>query len=801
MKKLFTLAMALFVTSVTVLAENPYAATGNEPVIGQTQVIYHPTKDKENILADDMCGAQGWSVQCMNTEKTLDQASSITIDGTSYATIKISNGAQTKVTLPEGYVANAVTIYSVINKDAATTRPCYWKEVDGVTYEQPESDYLTSFKDFSNPDVSYFKLSGNNTFTLTNSGEQPLVVLVVDYSEAKAEPTFPEIPTLGDGVLTAPAVWPLNGSKMLPLDGEIILTFGEKVVAGGAATIGDIQVPVVAAGDTIRLAYTGLNPNTEYTVTIPARQIGTETAANEELTYTFTTGVENTLFYCDFHVYPYAYYDVYGNITGNENLINKGSTDVTEELAGMTFYSGTKGRVVLLSGSVNGATTEENYGPETEADFGASNRAAQLIDGANGLYVEFPEFEGPVDVTFYLANADGKAGTIVFTDEEADKDHPVYTHTFNALNRMKKVTFTYPYKGKHKLRVYNQKLKLDINDVLIVKGEGEGIEKPVYTDQDAPVVLKKYPTEAPYAGVDGKIIVIYDEPVFVAEGATATIGETTVPVTVDGAKVVAEYTNLENSKAYTAVMPAVKDEAGNETAAVEIAFTTIADNYLYYTDFKDYPADYFEMFWNIPNELGDNADIHAKDVADNETKVVAGITYFSGYFGRVVAMGKSNMVDPVDETHAGASERCIQLIGGGDDLYLQLPEVNGPADVTFYVGGQGTAATLKLTNGLNGDKADALTTFDLSAEKLMHKFTYNYTEESPVAFRLYNMDAKFNIHDIIVVKGEKSGIESVAVDNDTDAIYYNLQGVRVANPENGVYIRVQGDKTTKVYVK
>lgn len=44
-----------------------------------------------------------------------------------------------------------------------------------------------------------------------------------------------------------------------------------------------------------------------------------------------------------------------------------------------------------------------------------------------------------------------------------------------------------------------------------------------------------------------------------------------------------------------------------------------------------------------------------------------------------------------------------------------------------------------------------------------------------------------------------AGVEAVeAAEADAPAVYYNLQGVRVANPENGLYIRVQGNKATKV---
>ena len=45
---------------------------------------------------------------------------------------------------------------------------------------------------------------------------------------------------------------------------------------------------------------------------------------------------------------------------------------------------------------------------------------------------------------------------------------------------------------------------------------------------------------------------------------------------------------------------------------------------------------------------------------------------------------------------------------------------------------------------------------------------------------------------------EKSGIENIEINENGSVVYYNLQGVKVANPENGVFIKVQGSKATKV---
>ncbi|MDE6801851.1 MAG: hypothetical protein K2J06_03700, partial [Muribaculaceae bacterium] len=51
-------------------------------------------------------------------------------------------------------------------------------------------------------------------------------------------------------------------------------------------------------------------------------------------------------------------------------------------------------------------------------------------------------------------------------------------------------------------------------------------------------------------------------------------------------------------------------------------------------------------------------------------------------------------------------------------------------------------------------------------------------------------------------EGEKAGIDEIASDDANAPVeYYNLQGIRVENPANGLYIRKQGSKATKVLVR
>ena len=52
-----------------------------------------------------------------------------------------------------------------------------------------------------------------------------------------------------------------------------------------------------------------------------------------------------------------------------------------------------------------------------------------------------------------------------------------------------------------------------------------------------------------------------------------------------------------------------------------------------------------------------------------------------------------------------------------------------------------------------------------------------------------------------VASGIQTGVESVGVDADGEAEYYTLQGVRVAKPAAGIYLRRQGGTVSKVLVK
>lgn len=59
-----------------------------------------------------------------------------------------------------------------------------------------------------------------------------------------------------------------------------------------------------------------------------------------------------------------------------------------------------------------------------------------------------------------------------------------------------------------------------------------------------------------------------------------------------------------------------------------------------------------------------------------------------------------------------------------------------------------------------------------------------------------------NMTSVIVLPDGATGIDNIITDNTNKTLeYFNLQGVRVENPSNGIYIRRQGNDVQKVYVR
>lgn len=130
--------------------------------------------------------SDGWQVWISaNSSGTYDKAlswgSSITVDGTTYNSLKGSNGRQFNITLPDTVIANRITIYGYNNGTPSTTS--LWSTVGSTTYDESTEAPLVS-TDASDPYVRVFSLDNvtGNIALINNGAIQQCFVVVIDYT-------------------------------------------------------------------------------------------------------------------------------------------------------------------------------------------------------------------------------------------------------------------------------------------------------------------------------------------------------------------------------------------------------------------------------------------------------------------------------------------------------------------------------------------------------------------------------------------------------------------------------------------
>jgi hypothetical protein len=167
-----------------------------------------------------------------NDTKNISGGKTIEIEGKSYTSMKVSNGAENTLTLPEGKVAGGITFYSYVNfdGDAADARTSYWKEVAGIAFDpETEGVVFQSFLTPETPDVRNIDFGGSklNKITFTNTGEQCCYVIEVTI----------ETGSVIDGINNAvaekaikAATFNLAGQQVKPGFKGIAIQNGKKVV-------------------------------------------------------------------------------------------------------------------------------------------------------------------------------------------------------------------------------------------------------------------------------------------------------------------------------------------------------------------------------------------------------------------------------------------------------------------------------------------------------------------------------------------------------------------------------------------
>ncbi len=245
------------------------------------------------------------------------------------------------------------------------------------------------------------------------------------------------------------------------------------------------------------------------------------------------------------------------------------------------------------------------------------------------------------------------------------------------------------------------------------------------------------------------------------------VGTTTITATVDETA-----TYKAGSASYTLVVedpntfwaPDCKD-----TTNPEFTFETISG------DFEP---------WTTDTRYGLKASAYSGGAANASDAVAASpVLDFTKYtapmtlnYRQALNQFKVNgaLIDCTDEAIAPYVSIVAQL--DGETEWTKIGDVNAP-----------TAFNWNFYDGAEIDLAQ------FAGKKVKIGFRYVSTTECAGTWEI----------DHVVVKAQKisTGVAEIETAENAPVEYFNLQGVRVANPENGLYIRRQGNKVSKVIVK
>lgn len=137
---------------------------------------------------------------------------------------------------------------------------------------------------------------------------------------------------------------------------------------------------------------------------------------------------------------------------------------------------------------------------------------------------------------------------------------------------------------------------------------------------------------------------------------------------------------------------------------------------------------------------------------------------------------------PADRfSNAKAGDKLVCMISEAQNPYIQL--MFGGWEDTFFI---------KINNYENPER------FTITENSIT--VTLTQEEVDKLKARGLVMPAnRFVLDQLLLVPDNTTGATDLIIENNDCAVeYYNLQGVRVSNPENGIFIRRQGNKISKI---
>jgi len=212
------------------------------------------------------------------------------------------------------------------------------------------------------------------------------------------------------------------------------------------------------------------------------------------------------------------------------------------------------------------------------------------------------------------------------------------------------------------------------------------------------------------------------------------------------------------------------------------------------------PHDYYfvmeENLWDSGNEIAvpfsynESEDIYTLDVKvipgsgshmSGDVEIIHDIPGFAGAF--YIRDGKAN--------NAGRYFVPIQTARS-----VSRVDINNESMVPFIVDKNGCAeASLGLVDNTNSPLLPGAPVYGVVSKLATMDDGIYAINSGTLKLKVDGDNSKLSIGEATV-----TGVSDVAVDA-AEVEFFNLQGVRVTNPENGVYIRRQGSTVTKVYVR
>lgn len=250
---------------------------------------------------------------------------------------------------------------------------------------------------------------------------------------------------------------------------------------------------------------------------------------------------------------------------------------------------------------------------------------------------------------------------------------------------------------------------------------------------------------------------------------------------------------LANGKIDGAVLKSEMDPNG-------LAYVTIPAQYYKGGELVDVPAEGGDIRVRFCTEstsksrLGDDARCYVKDITGVYVTVDAPSTVtITSDFIQGNTTTKFNVDGATGTTdELGGIQRCARF---------PLPSTagNGPQDISYTGKAKGSYNLFDYKRPDKTDKKGKVTEQDVYGFPLRYIDIVFYGVKPGERIGWTNYQS---LHDGYTPKAV-AGVETIGVDNNADAPveYFNLQGMRVENPANGIYIRRQGTEVTKVVIR